>query len=81
MLPRVVLVLPRLVSCCTRVVSCCVVLLLVQFSRLDPCFQALSDKNEMCTLYYQNSTYNEIVYIPPAAHSFLPQYFVLIKIL
>ena len=41
----------------------------------------LSDKNEMCTLYYQNSTYNEIVYIPLAAPSFLLQYFVLIKIL
>ena len=39
---------------------------------------SLSDKNEFCTLYDQNSTYNETFYVPPAPY-FLPQYFVLIK--
>ena len=27
-----------------------------------------SDKNEVCTLYDQNSTYNDMVYISPAPH-------------
>ena len=37
---RVVLMLCRVVLCCTHVVSCCLVLLLVQFSRLDPFYLA-----------------------------------------
>ena len=35
----------------------------------------LSDKNEMCPLYDQNSIYNGAVCVSPTP-SFLPQYFV-----
>ena len=40
----------------------------------------LSDKNEVFTLYNQNGTYNETVYILPSRF-FLPKCFALIKIL
>ena len=50
MLCRVVLVLCRVISCCTRVVSCCLVLLLVQFSRLDRCASVFVELIPGCSL-------------------------------
>ena len=41
----------------------------------------LNDKDKMCTLYDQNSTYNEMVYLYSHALSFPSQYLVLMKIL